>query len=58
MGFEVIFKGKNAIRLLMGLGVALRISLISVVISIFLHYYRNACFDEKACNQRCIQNLP
>ncbi len=36
MGFEVIFKGKNLIRLLAGLGVAMRISLISVVISIFL----------------------
>ena len=36
MGFEVIFKGKNLIRLLTGLGVAMRISLISVVISIVL----------------------
>lgn len=36
MGFEVIFKGKNLIRLLEGLGVALRISLISVLISIVL----------------------
>ena len=36
MGFEVIFKGKNLIRLLAGLGVALRISLISVIISIIL----------------------
>ena len=36
MGFEVIFKGKNLIRLLAGLGAAMRISLISVVISIFL----------------------
>ena len=36
MGFEVIFKGKNFIRLLSGLGVALRISVISVVISIVL----------------------
>ena len=36
MGFEVIFKGKNLYRLLTGLGVALRISVISVVISIFL----------------------
>ena len=31
---DVIFKGKNAVRLLGGLGVALRISLISVIISI------------------------
>ncbi len=36
MGFEVIFKGKNLIRLLTGLGVALRISVVSVVISIVL----------------------
>lgn len=36
MGFEVLLKGSNAMRLLGGLWVALRISLISVVISIFL----------------------
>ena len=36
MGFEVLFKGKNMLRLLEGLGVALRISLVSVVISIML----------------------
>ncbi len=36
MGFEVIFKGKNFIRLLEGLGVALKISLVSVIISIVL----------------------
>ena len=34
MGFEVLAKGNNALRLLSGLGVAMRISLISVVISI------------------------
>lgn len=34
LGLDVIFKGKNAARLLGGLGVALRISLISVIISI------------------------
>ena len=34
LGLEVLFKGKNFARLLEGLGVALRISLISVVISI------------------------
>lgn len=34
LGFEVLFKGKNMLRLLEGLGVALEISLISVVISI------------------------
>ena len=36
MGFEVLLKGKNMLRLLQGLGVALKISLISVVISIVL----------------------
>ncbi len=36
MGVEVIFKGKNLIRLIGGLGVALRISFFSVLISIFL----------------------
>ena len=34
LGLEVLFKGKNFVRLLEGLGVALRISLISVIISI------------------------
>lgn len=34
MGFEVLLKGKNMIRLLMGLGVALKLSILSVVISI------------------------
>ena len=36
MGIEVIFKGKNPVRLLAGLGVAMKISMISVVISIVL----------------------
>ncbi len=36
MGFEVLAKGNNAMRLLEGLGVAMRISLISVAISIVL----------------------
>ena len=35
-GFDVLFKGNNFIRLLGGLWVALRISLISVALSIFL----------------------
>lgn len=34
LGLNVIFKGKNAVRLLAGMGVALRISLIAVIISI------------------------
>ncbi len=36
MGFEVLFKGSNAVRLLEGLWEALRISMISVVISMVL----------------------
>ena len=36
MGIEVIFKGKNLVRLLTGLGAAMKISLISVAISIVL----------------------
>ncbi|MCR5675619.1 MAG: amino acid ABC transporter permease [Lachnospiraceae bacterium] len=36
LGLEVLFKGKNLVRLLGGLGVALKISLISVLISISL----------------------
>lgn len=35
-GFDVLFKGSNLARLFEGLGIALRISIISVVISIFL----------------------
>ena len=34
LGLDVIFKGRNAIRLLGGLGIALRISFIAVLISI------------------------
>ena len=34
LGLEVLLKGKNMIRLIGGLGIALRISLISVVVSI------------------------
>ena len=34
LGLNVIFKGKNAVRLLGGMGAALRISLIAVIISI------------------------
>ena len=36
MGFEVLLKGSNMIRLLMGLLVSLKISFISVLISILL----------------------
>ena len=35
LGLEVLLKGKNLARILGGLGVAMRISLISVIISIF-----------------------
>jgi len=36
MGFEVLLKGNNFVRLLLGLAVSLKISIISVLISIFL----------------------
>ena len=36
LGFEVLFKGTNMLRLLEGLGVALKISLVSILISIVL----------------------
>lgn len=36
LGLEVLFKGRNLLRLLTGLGVALRISLISIVLSMVL----------------------
>ncbi|MBO5576303.1 MAG: amino acid ABC transporter permease [Ruminococcus sp.] len=36
LGLDVLFKGRNFIRLLEGLGVALRISLIAILISIVL----------------------
>ncbi len=36
LGFEVLFKGKNLLRLLGGLGIALRISLIAILLSIVL----------------------
>jgi len=36
LGFDVLFRGSNFIRLLEGLGIALKISIISVVISILL----------------------
>lgn len=36
MGFDVLFKGNNILRLLQGLGIALRISFVSVGISIVL----------------------
>lgn len=36
LGFEVLLKGNNAIRLIQGLGVALKISFVSVIISILL----------------------
>lgn len=36
LGFEVLIKGNNAISLIQGLGVALKISLVSVIISILL----------------------
>ena len=43
LGLDVIFKGKNAIRLLGGLGIALRISLIAIlkaVLRVYLEFIR------------------
>ena len=42
LGLEVLLKGKNLARILGGLGVALKISLVSVVISIPQHQYESA----------------
>ena len=39
MGFEILLKGNNMIRLLQGVWVALRISLISVVLSWHSEFY-------------------
>ena len=47
LGLEVLLKGKNAARLLGGLGVAMRISLISVIISIPLGILLGALMTRK-----------
>ena len=47
LGLEVLLKGKNMIRLLGGLGVALRISLISVLVSIPLGILLGALMNWK-----------
>ena len=36
LGFEILFKGRNFARLLEGLGVAIKISVISILISVIL----------------------
>ena len=47
LGLEVLLKGKNMIRLIGGLGVALRISLISVLVSIPLGILLGALMNWK-----------
>ncbi|MCD7708551.1 MAG: amino acid ABC transporter permease [Clostridiales bacterium] len=47
LGFEVLFKGKNMLRLLGGLGVAAKISLISILISIPLGILMGALMTSK-----------
>lgn len=47
LGLEVLLKGKNVIRLIGGLGVALRISLISVLVSIPLGILLGALMNWK-----------
>ena len=50
LGIDVIFKGKNLIRLLGGLGVALKISFISVAISIPLGILLGILMTKKKLN--------
>lgn len=47
LGLEVLWKGQNAYRLLIGLGGALRISLISVCVSIVLGLFFGALMTRK-----------
>ena len=62
LGLEVLLKGSNMLRLLQGLWVALRISLIAVVISIPLGIIVWRADDKKKCSAQgnfaeCIWNL-
>lgn len=50
LGLEVLLKGSNMLRLLQGLWVALRISLIAVVISIPLWFIVWRADDKKKCS--------
>lgn len=47
LGLEVLFKGKNLVRLFAGLGIALKISLISVLLSIPLGMLMGFCMTGK-----------
>lgn len=50
LGLEVLLKGSNMLRLLQGLWVALRISLIAVVISIPLGLLFGVLMTKKKCS--------
>ena len=57
LGLEVLFKGKNMVRLLGGIGVALKISLIAVVISIPLGILLGALMTWKHRGVRAILRI-
>ena len=57
LGLEVLWQGKNAVRLLGGLGVALKISLISVIISIPLGILLGVLMTRKNIVIRAILKL-
>ncbi|MCI7813160.1 MAG: amino acid ABC transporter permease [Lachnospiraceae bacterium] len=57
LGLEVLFKGKNMVRLLGGIGVALKISLIAVVISIPLGILLGALMTWKNRGVRAILRI-
>ena len=48
LGLDVLFKGDNLLRLLGGLGVAMRISLISVIISLPLGVFLGILMTSKS----------
>ena len=57
LGLEVLLKGSNMLRLLQGLWVALRISLIAVVISIPLGLLFGVLMTEKCSAQGNFQSV-
>ena len=57
LGIDVLFKGSNFVRLLSGLGIALRISLISVVISILLGLVAGALMTSKSKVVKAIMRI-
>ena len=57
LGLEVLFKGNNMLRLLGGLGVALKISLLSVAISIPLGLFLGMLMTRKKPLLRAVLRL-